>query len=52
VWKLHDVAPKLAERLVGLSSAGVGVALASALGAVLALSLLRYLLITLFSPRR
>ena len=52
VWKLHDLAPKLADRLVGLSSAGVGLALASALGAVLALSLLRYLLITLFSPRR
>jgi len=50
IWRLHDAAPELASRLGAAGSAQIAGAIAVCALGVLAVSLLRYLLITLFSP--
>ena len=52
LWQLPDAAPHLAARLGALGSAQVGAVLLVGVLGVLAVSLLRYLLISLFSPSR
>ncbi|MBL8613394.1 MAG: ABC transporter ATP-binding protein [Myxococcales bacterium] len=52
LWQLPDAAPQLAARLGALGSAQVGAVLLVGVLGVLAVSLLRYLLISLFSPSR